>query len=227
MEGAPVPAEGFPLRAWSIEIFVLDSNGKPIPATIFDKVTYHLHPTFPNPTRHFKKAPFKIEEEGWGEFELGLTLTLVEKSGERKLAHDLNFQQNRYEVDHTISIPISKSAHLRNLLLESGTVPEVDSNIGDKRKQNNANDSKTKRSKLGGSIANTVQGSVDLEKLAEGLTKLNEDDLLGVVQMVTDNRTPDMNIKNDVEEGEFTMDLYTLPESLLKSLWEYVKKRIE
>lgn len=228
MEGAPVPAEGFPLRAWSIEIYVLDQSGNQIPATIFDKVTYHLHPTFPNPTRTLKKAPFKIEEEGWGEFELGLTLTLLEKSGDRKLAHDLNFQTNRYEVDHVINIPINKSATLRSLLAESGPVPEVDDSIGDKRKQNNALDSKNKRSKLASStMVSSIKGSVDLEKLAEGLTKLSEDDLVGVVQMVTDNRTPDMNIKNDVEEGEFTMDLYTLPDSLLKSLWEYVKKRIE
>jgi len=228
VEGAPVPAEGFPLRAWSIEVFLLDQNKNPIPATIFDKVTYHLHPTFANPTRILKKAPFKIEEQGWGEFELGITLTFIDKSGDRKLGHDLNFQQNRYEVDHTINVPITKSANLRSLLLESGSVPEIDEIIGDKRKQNNAIDSKNKRSKLAtSSMASAIKGSVDLEKLAEGLTKLNEDDLLGVVQMVTDNRTPEMNIKNDVEEGEFTMDLYTLPESLLKSLWEYVKKRIE
>ncbi|CCH46377.1 Transcription initiation factor TFIID subunit 14 [Wickerhamomyces ciferrii] len=216
------------MRSWSIEIFLLDESGKQIPATIFDKVTYHLHPTFQNPTRIFKKAPFKIEEEGWGEFELGLTLTLLDKSGDRKLGHDLNFLQNKYEVDHTISIPIQKSANLRSILAESGPVPEIDETIGDKRKQNNASDSKSKRSKLGSStMTGAVKGSVDLEKLAEGLTKLSEDDLLGVVQMVTDNRTPEMNIKNDVEEGEFTMDLYSLPDSLLKSLSEYVKKRIE
>lgn len=71
------------------------------------------------------------------------------------------------------------------------------------------------------------KGSVDLEKLADSLQKLGEDDLLGVVQMVTDNKTSEMYIKNDVEEGEFHMDLYTLPDSLLKSLWEYVKKRVE
>lgn len=70
------------------------------------------------------------------------------------------------------------------------------------------------------------KGSVDLERLAEGLKMLGEDDLMGVVQMVTDNLTPEMYIKNDVKEGEFHMDLYTLPDSLLKSLWDYVKKRV-
>lgn len=71
------------------------------------------------------------------------------------------------------------------------------------------------------------KGSVDLERLAEGLQRLGEDDLLGVVQMVTDNKTSDMYIKNDIDEGEFHMDLYTLPDSLLRSLWDYVKKRTD
>lgn len=79
-------------------------------------------------------------------------------------------------------------------------------------------DNKSKKSK------GAMKGNIDLEKLSQGLTKLSEDDLIVVVQMVTDNRTNEMNIKNDVDNGEFTMDLYTLPDSLLKSLWDYVKK---
>lgn len=42
-----------------------------------------------------------------------------------------------------------------------------------------------------------------MDWLAESLVKLGEDDLLQVVQMVTDNRTPEMYIKNDIE-GEIT-----------------------
>ncbi|CEP21445.1 Transcription initiation factor TFIID subunit 14 AltName: Full=TBP-associated factor 14; AltName: Full=TBP-associated factor 30 kDa; AltName: Full=Transcription initiation factor TFIIF 30 kDa subunit; AltName: Full=Transcription factor G 30 kDa subunit; AltName: Full=SWI/SNF chromatin-remodeling complex subunit TAF14; AltName: Full=SWI/SNF complex subunit TAF14; AltName: Full=SWI/SNF complex 29 kDa subunit; AltName: Full=Actin non-complementing mutant 1; AltName: Full=Chromosome stability protein 10 [Cyber len=227
VEGLPLPPEGFPVRQWSIEVYLLDEQGNEVPANIFDKVTYHLHPTFANPVRVIKKQPFKIEEQGWGEFELGITFTFVDKAGDRKVAHDLNFLQEKYEVDHVIHCPL-KSEKLKSLLAESGAVPSVDASSGDKRKATGTDSNKAKRAKPSGSaLANAVKGSVDLEKLAEGLTKLSEDDLLGVVQMVTDNRTPDMNIKNDVEGGEFTMDLYTLPDSLLKSLWEYVKKRIE
>lgn len=40
---------------------------------------------------------------------------------------------------------------------------------------------------------------VDMEKLAEGLEKLGEDDLLHVVQMVHDNKSDDTYTKNDVE----------------------------
>lgn len=38
-----------------------------------------------------------------------------------------------------------------------------------------------------------------MEKLAEGLQKLGEDDLLQVVQMVQDHKAPDSYTKNDSE----------------------------
>ena len=38
-----------------------------------------------------------------------------------------------------------------------------------------------------------------MDKLADGLQKLAEDDLLQVVQMVHDNKTSDSYTKNDVE----------------------------
>lgn len=40
---------------------------------------------------------------------------------------------------------------------------------------------------------------IDMEKLAEGLQKLGEDDLLQVVTMVHDNKTSETYTKNDVE----------------------------
>lgn len=40
-----------------------------------------------------------------------------------------------------------------------------------------------------------------MEKLAEGLEKLGEDDLLHVVQMVHDNKSDDTYTKNDVESA--------------------------
>lgn len=206
---------------------MLDSNGNEIPANILDKVTYTLHPTFANPIRSLKQPPFKVEEQGWGEFDIPISfhiLGLAGKSGERKFNHDLNFLSERYVTDHVITIPVNpaKNQPLNKLLLESGSLPFDESGIPSKRKlENSQTDSKLKKSK---NITSATKGSVDLEKLANGLSKLNEDDLIVIVQMVTDNRTNEMNIKNDVDNGEFTMDLYTLPESLLKSLWDYVKK---
>lgn len=82
-----------------------------------------------------------------------------------------------------------------------------------------------------------------MEKLAEGLQKLDEDSLLLVVQMIHDNKTESTYVKNDIErmyntlpinltsdshvqiEGEFHVDLYTLPESLQKELWKVVQEK--
>ena len=195
---------------------------KDVPAVEnLDKVTYTLHPTFANPIRTLKQAPFKVEEQGWGEFDIPISVHLVGlpgKQGERKFNHDLNFLQEKYTVDHPILIPL-KNAQLNKLLAESGPVPAE----GDAKRKNES-DAASKLKKLKSANGNATKDSIDLEKLANGLTKLSEDDLIVIVQMVTDNRTSDMNIKNDVDNGEFTMDLYTLPELLLKSLWEYVKK---
>lgn len=229
MEGAPPTESGLPMRKWTCELSVLGPNDQELPANIFDKVTYKLHPTFKNPTLTVKKPPFKIEEEGWGEFDMGIVLHFADKGGEQTIGHDLNFAQNEYIVNHTINVPTNKP-NLARLLTESGPVPGYNapgaSGVGvdnNKRKvEDGAGDGKVKKK-----TKTFEKASIDLEKLADGLQKLSEDDLLGVVQMVTDNKTNDMYVKNDVDEGEFHMDLYTLPESLLKSLWDYVRKRVE
>lgn len=45
-QGRDSGVEGFPLRSWSIEIYLLNEHGEEVPATLFDKVIYRLHPSF-------------------------------------------------------------------------------------------------------------------------------------------------------------------------------------
>jgi len=49
-----------------------------------------------------KKPPFRIEEEGWGEFDMEIVVTGAHKGGDHAVSHDLNFQSNKYEAKHTI-----------------------------------------------------------------------------------------------------------------------------
>lgn len=83
-----------------------------------------------------------------------------------------------------------------------------------------------------------------MEKLADSLQRLGEEDLLQVVEMVHNNKTADTYTKNDVErkmscpfhrqatrltrltEGEFHVDLYTLPDSLVRMLWEFCVEKL-
>ncbi|KAI9733351.1 MAG: hypothetical protein M1834_003435 [Cirrosporium novae-zelandiae] len=210
--------EGFPLRGWSISIYLLNEHGNEIPATIFEKATYKLHPSFPNPTQTFKKPPFMIQEEGWGEFDMEIVLTAAEKGGDYPIAHDLNFQSNRYEAMHTITFRNPKPAFLA-ALRESGPVPGDENGVKVPRKSHGGDEGARKKKRL--------DKNIDMDKLAENLQKLQEDDLLQVVQMVHDNKTPESYTKNDVEQGEFHVDLYTLPDSLIKMLWDFTQSHVE
>jgi len=102
------------------------------------------------------------------------------------------------------------SAALINLLRDTGPVP------GD---ENGA------RKKTGDAKARKNKGAIDMEKLAEGLVKLEEDDLLHVVQLIHDNKSTETYTKNDLEQGEFHVDLYTLPDHLVKLLWDFVSSK--
>ena len=37
------------MRAWTIKLFLVDEQGNEHPADCFNKVVYHLHPSFENP----------------------------------------------------------------------------------------------------------------------------------------------------------------------------------
>ena len=73
-------------------------------------------------------------------------------------------------------------ADLQAILKESGPAGET----------NGASATKTQKRK-------PASRNVDMEKLAEALPQLQEDDLLQIVQMVHDNKTDDTYTKNDLE----------------------------
>jgi len=209
----PSGVEGFPWRRWNIQIVMLNEDGHEVPATIFSKVTYKLHESFGDRAKQvFPSAPFKIQEEGWGEFDMEIVLTGMDKGGDHTVAHDLNFQSNRYEAKHTITFKNPKPGLLA-ALRETGAVPGEEN--GKKRSDESAK--KKKRH----------DKAIEMDKLAENLQRLPEDDLLQVVQMVHDHKTNDSYTKNDVDAGEFHVDLYTLPDSLLKMLWEFSEEKVK
>ena len=155
------------------------------------------------------------------------------------LAHDLNFQSAKYEVKHSMTFKnVKQGQPLWEKLRLSGSMPgeNLNGDAGKKRTSEMGVGGAQKKKKSDGK-------SVDMDKLAEGLQKLNEDDLLQVVQMVHDNKSEDSWMRNDVErksrssngrwkeqtdfeaEGEFHVDLYTLPDNLIQMLWSFTKEK--
>lgn len=49
-----------------------------------------------------KRTPFRIDEEGWGEFDMEIVLAAIDKGGDHSVQHDLNFQAERYEAKHVL-----------------------------------------------------------------------------------------------------------------------------
>ena len=103
------------MRKWSIKLVAVGPDGSELPASFIDKVTYNLHPSFAKPTRRnppffqdfrltkdFKKPPYKLEEQGWGEFDMTIILHYAEKGGQMTIHHDLNFQAPKYENTHVL-----------------------------------------------------------------------------------------------------------------------------
>jgi transcription initiation factor IIF auxiliary subunit len=142
----------------------------------------------------FTEPPFRCENEGWGEFDMTIDLYTTEKGGKSTLVHDLNFAKPRYEAKHVVSFK-NPSAALINLLKETGPVP------GDENGSRKKTDDGKKRKR--------AAGAVDMEKLADGLVKLNEDDLLHVVQMIHDNKSEDTYTKNDIDRKYYCRCSYT------------------
>jgi transcription initiation factor IIF auxiliary subunit len=109
--------------------------------------------------------------------------------------HDLNFANPRYETKQIITFKNPKG-NLLETLRNSGPIPGEAANGADivkKRTSEIGTAGAQKKRKAGDSKA------VDMDKLAEGLQKLGEDDLLQVVQMVHDNKSEESWMRNDVD----------------------------
>ncbi|KIL86707.1 transcription initiation factor tfiid tfiif subunit [Fusarium avenaceum] len=178
----PSPVEQFPMREWSLKVFLLDEDGNERPADVFTKVVYNLHPTFENPVQSFTKAPFTCKNEGWGEFEISIDCYTTEKTKLAPIVHDLNFQRERYEEVHTVTFK-NPSQSLQERLRETGPLPTDDDH----------------RPKKKGLATKKSSQKFDYEKIAESLEKLEEEDLLRVIQIINENKGPDTYIRSDVE----------------------------
>lgn len=153
----------------------------------------------------FTEPPFRCTNEGWGEFEMSIELYTTEKGGKQTILHDLNFAAPQYENVHSVTFK-NPSQALQALLRETGPLPS---------------DEERKQLKKGGE-GSKKKKTFDVEKMADGLVKLSEDDLLQVIQLIHDGKDEGTFIQNNVDQGEFSVDLYTLPDPLMKVLWDYL-----
>ncbi|SCU93614.1 LAME_0F04412g1_1 [Lachancea meyersii CBS 8951] len=119
--GKQRPADGLPLREWQVDLWILTLDGLELPANVFEKCTYRLHPTFPQPIQIKTEPPFTVKERGWGEFSYPIQCSFLQGGGEVEFLHDLSFQESTYHSDVPIKVPIH-IPDLRKALEISGAV---------------------------------------------------------------------------------------------------------
>ena len=136
----------------------------------------------------FTKPPFECSNEGWGEFEIGIDCYTTEKTKLAPIITDLNFLENKYSSVHDVTFK-NPSQALQERLRETGPLP----NDEDRPRKKGVAGSVGPGGKKGGSQ------KFDYEKIAEALQKLEEEDLLKVIQVINENKGPDTYIRSDIE----------------------------
>ncbi|SCV05765.1 LANO_0H14686g1_1 [Lachancea nothofagi CBS 11611] len=194
----PIDGES-PMREWQVDLWVLTADGEEIPANIFEKCIYRLHPTFTNPTRIKTKPPFTLREKGWGEFSYPIQCFFLQGGGEVDFLHELSFHENIYFSDVRIKVPIH-IPELRHALERSGTVPSY-----------------TEESQL-------ESMTLDLDKWIRTLVAGDEDIATEVVNKIIHHPAISREIDQIPLAEQFVLDLRQLPNSLLEELMDFVKK---
>lgn len=99
------------------------------------------------------------------------------------IVHDLSFAQPEYKSTHTVTFK-NPSQALQEKLRESGPLPT---------------DEDRPKKKAGLSGKKSSKDKFDYERIAEALEKLEEEDLLRVIQMINENKAPDTYIRSDID----------------------------
>jgi len=117
---------------------------------------------------------------------MSIDVYTTEKGGKHTIMHDLNFAAAQYEVVHTIQFK-NPSQALQQILRETGPLP--------------SDEERNKKKADGGKKKKFV---VDVEKMADGIVKLSEEELLQVIQLIHDGKDDNTYIQNNIDGGSGT-----------------------
>lgn len=198
----------------------------------------------------FTKPPFACTNEGWGEFEIAIDLYTTEKTKLAPFIHDLNFQQARYENVQTVVFK-NPSQALQERLRETGPLPTDDDRPKKKGALGPGGavaGKKSGREKFDyEKIAEALEklGEEDLLRVIQLINEnkgpdtyirsdLEGEFCLSGPGVPSDFHTPSALvscpcvdagwlIEDDLmKAGEFSIDLYTMPDLLTSKLWEHL-----
>ncbi|EDO17040.1 hypothetical protein Kpol_530p10 [Vanderwaltozyma polyspora DSM 70294] len=192
--------EGFPLRRWSFEVCMLDKNGKEVTADIIQSCAYYLHSSFTNPIRSFKNPPFRLEEEGWGQFDCKIACQFIFNGGQFSLNHKLIFSYAEYAIDFNIKVPVH--------------IPELQ----DKLKMH---------FDISHAISQETTEEYNVVAVSKWLKKLptmDEDVVSEIVDKVLQHPAIKSELNNNPINETFKMDVSQFPNDLLEEITDFMSK---
>ncbi|KAG2492452.1 hypothetical protein HYH03_009393 [Edaphochlamys debaryana] len=79
---------------------------------ILSKVTFELHHTFTNPHRVVAQPPYEVTEQGWGEFDINITLSFTPDCREKDVSilHRLKLYENE-NTPNTTKKPVMSEVY--------------------------------------------------------------------------------------------------------------------
>ncbi|CAN1255403.1 Transcription initiation factor TFIID subunit 14b [Linum perenne] len=96
-------ANEYQSHKWTV--YVRGASNEDISVAV-KKVVFQLHSSFNNPTRVVESPPFELSEQGWGEFEIAITLHFHNDVCEKPL--NLYHQLKLYPEDESTTLSIKK-----------------------------------------------------------------------------------------------------------------------
>ncbi|KAF9371333.1 hypothetical protein CPB97_002042 [Podila verticillata] len=242
---------GYPMRKWKMSLMGVNANGEEETLPYVDYVEYVLHVTFDQPIRKVTTYPFTLQEKGWGEFDMKIRLYFKDKSiPPAVLDHDLNFQSTHYEIPHNLTFNKAdvKASFMKLLNPPAENISDKDSQYSNESSHDGAANKRRREALLKENAKRAredrssdddsqdssadvsedeLNGKVNIHVLAKKFQKLDAEDLMELVKLVKANQTADMYVKEDGEAGEFHIDLQTLGDDLLNTLWHFCTARLE
>ncbi|KAJ2081232.1 transcription factor TFIIF complex subunit Tfg3 [Coemansia sp. RSA 988] len=104
----------YPLRRWTCTL--MEGRPRASNATLLPyvkEVEFILHESFDNTHQIVRRPPFRVEQVGWGEFDLLVIVHFVNCSEHHKIVHDLNFHEGEfYEKKYPLIVPNPKAGFL-------------------------------------------------------------------------------------------------------------------
>ncbi|EFJ40186.1 hypothetical protein VOLCADRAFT_84613 [Volvox carteri f. nagariensis] len=92
-------------------VYLKSANNEDI-SHIVQKVTFELHHTFNNPHRVVLQPPYEVTEQGWGEFDINVTLSFTPDSREKDVSilHRLKLYENE-STPNTTKKPVMSEVY--------------------------------------------------------------------------------------------------------------------